>query len=291
MTESSEAAAIVRTDQRMSAAETHRLDCGNVAIFSERCPGKESANEDGAAVLRVDPSAVVLAVADGMGGGAAGEVASALSLQALAEALAAPGSIAADGSLRPAILNGMELANQRVLDLGVGAATTLAVLEIQNRTARPYHVGDSLILIVSNRGKIKWQNVAHSPVGYGVEAGLLDAFEAMQHEDRHLVSNMVGATDMRIEIGAPIELAQRDSLLVASDGLSDNLHTEEIVERIRKGPLAGAANELARAATQRMFDRDSDLPSKPDDLTFVLYRLPRRPEQGAERRRSDKGGV
>jgi serine/threonine protein phosphatase PrpC len=115
-------------------------------------------------------------------------------------------------------------------------------------------------------------------VGYAVEAGLLDEAEAMHHEDRHLVSNMLGSPDMRIDVGSTIELADRDTLILASDGLFDNLHIEEIVQRIRKGPLGKVAAELVDDCRRRMEGVDAQQPCKPDDLTFVAFRLkpPRR---------------
>jgi serine/threonine protein phosphatase PrpC len=154
----------------------------------------------------------------------------------------------------------------------VGAATTLAVAEIQGDRMRPYHVGDSLILLVGQRGKLKLESVSHSPVGFAVEAGVLDRREALHHEDRHLVSNILGAPDMRIEIGSERALAARDTLLLASDGLSDNLHVREIAERIRRGPVGEAAEALAATARRRMFDPREDEPSKPDDLTLLVFR-------------------
>ena len=115
-----------------------------------------------------------------------------------------------------------------------GAASTLAIVEVQDGTARPYHVGDSAILITGQRGRVKVQTVPHSPVGYAVESGMLDAAEAMHHEERHVVSNVVGSDDMRIEIGSALSLSPRDTILLASDGLSDNLLAEEIIDFARK---------------------------------------------------------
>lgn len=59
-----------------------------------------------------------------------------------------------------------------MLAVGIGAATTLAVVKLSGRTIRPYHVGDPMILLTGQRGRIKHQNIAHSPVGYAVEAGM-----------------------------------------------------------------------------------------------------------------------
>ena len=97
--------------------------------------------------------------------------------------------------------------------------------------------------------------------------------EAMNHEDRHLVLNAVGSPDMRIEMGAHIDLAPLDTVLVASDGLFDNLRTEEIVECIRKGPLVEGVAKLAADAHERMTQPKANAPSKPDDLTVIAFRM------------------
>lgn len=244
---------------------------GCSAVYSSRSPGKSSPNEDAAAVIPISTSECVLAVADGLGGARAGNLASSRAVEALRRALAQ--TIENGTELRDAILNGFEDANGAVQALGLGAATTLAVVEIRENIVRSYHVGDSMILVVGLRGKIKLQSVPHSPVGYGVESGFLDAKEAMYHEERHIVSNVVGAPDMRIEVGPTLELAPKDTLLIASDGLWDNLHVEEIVEMIRKGSLRRVVSSVADRCDQRMRSGVEDTPSKPDDLTFILFRL------------------
>lgn len=256
--------------QDMTRGELCSLAQGTAAVFSARCPEKQTANEDAAALIPFDSTSGVLAVADGLGGAPAGEQASRLALEKIAESVE---KARHDGiELRDAILDGIENANAAVAALANGSATTLAAVEIQNRSIRPYHVGDSVILLVGQRGKIKLQTISHSPVGYAVEAGFLGEEEALHHEDRHVVSNFIGAPDMRIEIGPTVQMAARDSLLVASDGLLDNLHVDEVVERIRKGPLQKVAGTVARDSIHRMADATPEHPSKPDDLTFIVYR-------------------
>ena len=243
---------------------------GNAAVLSRPAPHRESANEDAVAIIAINHHAAVLVVADGLGGLPAGEQASTLAVDKLIESLhSAPQD---ETSFRGAILNGIEAASQAIAELGVGAATTLVVAEIQGHTVRPYHVGDSALLIVGQRGRIKRQTVAHSPVGYALEAGLLDESEAMYHAERHVVSNVLGMADMRVEVGSTVQLAPHDTLLLASDGLLDNLHTEEIVERIRKGPLARVIDDLAEECSRRMAFPESDRPCKPDDLSFIAFR-------------------
>ena len=248
---------------------------GSVAIFTTRSPQKETPNEDVAALWPIGQTSGVLAVADGLGGHAGGERASRLATEAIQKSLQAASPPAADGEpvdLRAAILNGIEAANQTVRDLGTGAATTMALVEIQDRTIRPYHVGDSAILVTGQRGKVKLQTIPHSPIGYAVEAGLMKEEEAIHHEARHVISNVIGSDQMRIEIGPPIEMAPRDTLIIASDGLFDNLLPDEIVEAVRSGPLEEAIGGLIETAQQRMAAQEGTAPCKPDDLTVIAYR-------------------
>lgn len=257
-------------DGEMEDVAVHAIACGEVALFSCRSPGRDGPNEDCAAVLPFADGAYVLAVADGLGGGRAGARASSLAIDALEAALAE--ARGAHLPLRSALLDGIERANQAIRALGVGAYTTLSAVEVADGAVRPYHVGDSLILLIGQRGKLKLQTVAHSPVGFAVESGMLDEGEAMHHEERHLVSNVLGVPDMRIEVGSQQPIAARDTLLLASDGLSDNLRTEEIVALLRAGSLDAACARLAEVARARMFAPGDGEPSKPDDLTFVVFR-------------------
>lgn len=244
---------------------------GSAALFSMRCPGKETPNEDAVAIIPTGVDSGVLAVADGLGGAPAGKQASYLAIQCLVRAV--DEAVRVGVEIRAGILNGFESANEDVLALALGAATTLTVVEFDGELVRHYHVGDSIVLLTGQRGKIKMQSIPHSPVGYGVEAGLLDETDAMHHEDRHVISNVIGSADMRIEVGSAIKIARRDTLLLASDGLSDNLHISEIVECVRKGPLAAVTTGLARQARERMECEGDGEPSKPDDLTFAIFRL------------------
>jgi serine/threonine protein phosphatase PrpC len=243
---------------------------GQVAVFSRRAPGKESLNEDAAALIEVSEQSAVIVVADGCGGMSCGDTASRIAIQSLCQSV--KDTSISDAGLRAAILDGIEHANQKVRDLRTGAATTLAAVELNGTLMRAFHVGDSQVLLVGNRGKVKLQTRSHSPVGYAVEAGVISEEEAIVHEDRHIVSNVVGTQDTHIEIGPRRKLSPRDTLLIASDGLFDNLHMEEIVELIRKGPLSAASRYLAQCVYRRMEGSDEEHPCKPDDLTFVMFR-------------------
>jgi PPM family protein phosphatase len=244
--------------------------CGvEVAVYSQRSPIKQTPNEDAAVVIPVGPESAVFAVADGVGGCRGGEQASNLALKTLAETIQ---ELCTDPSLmRVCILDAIEKANREILALNIGAATTIAVIEYHAGTMRPYHVGDSMILTTGLRGRVRYQSVCHSPVGFAVESGMLADEEAMLHEDRHMVSNVVGDATMRIEIGPTLTLAQRDTTVVASDGLFDNLSVQQVVDILRKGRLDVSTRIACHLARERM-TQSTVMPFKADDLTLLAFR-------------------
>lgn len=263
----------IYTGVTLDAPVIKNLNTGNAAIFLRQAPYKqdnnEEINQDAVAVIPVGENAVVLVVADGMGGAPAGDVAARLAIESLEKNL----KNASVDLLRDAILDGIEKANKAILKLENGAATTLAIVEISDNRMRSYHVGDSGIIVTGQRGRLRLQTTAHSPTGYAVEAGYIDEAEALAHTERNIVSNIVGSRDLRIEIGPPLRLAPRDTVVVASDGLFDNMLTEEIIEQVRCGDLEQTASTLAGICAERMQGNTSGVVSgHPDDLSFIIYR-------------------
>ena len=247
---------------------------GTMVAFTCRAPDKESDNEDSVAAIPYGPDAVVLVVADGAGGLPAGRRASQTAVRSLEASLNV--AMSETMLLRTAILNGIDAANAAVLELGNGSATTLTVVTIEGQIARSYQIGDSEAIVIGQRGRIRAQTMAHSPTGFAVEAGMLDQRAALHHEERHLVSNFIGTADMRIDMGAGIKLNPRDTVLLASDGLTDNVHVHEITELVRKGPMTDAVNSMVALARRRMTVETIHQPSKPDDLSVILFRKPYR---------------
>ena len=73
-------------------------------------------------------------------------------------------------------------------------------------------------------------------------------------------------------MGAGVELRPRDTVLVASDGLTDNVHIDETIDRVRAGKLAESAASVVDLATRRMTVAKDGQPCKPDDLSLILFR-------------------
>lgn len=244
---------------------------GSVVGCSYRCPGKESNNEDAAALIQLSPTHGVLAVADGIGGQNAGDRAAKSTIQSIIEHCQ---NAPAGSRLRMHLLDAIESANREILKWGIGAGATLVVAEYRDGSLRIIHVGDASAVVCSNRGRLKFLAVGHAPVAMAVEIGVLNEEEALLHEDRNIISNCVGSTKMKIEIGPRLAMAARDTLVMASDGLFDNLTSEEIVQIIRAGHFESQVDLLIEESRSRMINAD-EYTGKPDDLTILSFRQTR----------------
>ena len=244
---------------------------GIILMYSNRALNKDTANEDALAIIPINESTLVLAIADGLGGMPAGEQASRMVIQRLVKSLAAMEH--KDTSVREVLLNSIEQANEEILEMKNGAASTLVVAEVSGTSLRTYHAGDSMIMLMGNRGVIKYSAIPHSPTGYALESGIINESEAMLHEERHLISNYIGSQDMRLEMGPSIRISPRDTLLLASDGISDNLYDNEIVELCRKGPILDCSRNLIAECNKFMTHLSTDRICHPDDLSFIMFRL------------------
>ncbi|MEM9455835.1 MAG: PP2C family protein-serine/threonine phosphatase [Myxococcota bacterium] len=231
----------------------------------ERDP--EAEGQDAAAMIPT-PSGLVLAVADGVGGVRGGAQASGLAVRTLHESLIAASELGA----REAIMDTFDQTDATAQASPSIGSTTLLVVEVNEGVLRTYNTGDSEAVLVGGRGKIKLRTVAHSPVGYQVAAGILDDVSALHHELRHYITNVVGSGEMRIDVGPRVTMAARDTLVMGSDGLFDNVSVEELAAVVNQGPLLTATESLIELVRRRMEMPAIDEPSKPDDLSLVLYR-------------------
>lgn len=255
-----------RIDPSMEAAASEQLPFGEVAFFSSPSPDHPDQNEDAAVVVARGVWGV-LTVSDGAGGTSGGAQAASMTVKILQQALL---KIEEVQDVRPAVLDAIESAGVAIRQTVPRALATIAAVIVDGMTPRPITVGDSICAVIGGRGKLKYRSIAHGPTGFAEEAGLLEAGEAMEHEERHLVSNMLGLDGMRIELGVPLELAVRDTVLVASDALFDNVRLDEITGLARARPLVRAVDGLAALARDRMSGNGPH--SHADDLTIVAFR-------------------
>lgn len=263
-----EGEADLAADLDLTEPRLFELPGGQAALITHGAPLPERVNEDAAAVVAIADGISVFAVADGAGGMPAGGTASRLALEVLLERV----KRANPDELRSAILDGIEAANREVLALRNGSATTLVIATVEKGLIRTYHAGDSVALLAGQRGKLKHLTVSHSPTGYAYESGLLDELQAADHPERHLVNNLIGTSDFRIEIGPEIPLAPRDTLLLSSDGLLDNLLLEEVLGIACTGPIPASTLELFQRCRAHMGQPEGSPTPHPDDLSLILFR-------------------
>ncbi len=235
-----------------------------LASGPERPPGR--AGEDAAAVLDCGPDALLLVVADGMGGQRGGARASQIAVNVMAQRLV-------EGAAAPAnVVDAFDEAQVKTRASRGAGATTLVVTLITPEGVRMFNVGDSEAILLTPRGKVKVRTTVQSPVGYLVAAGAMAPDEALLHEYRHLLSSAVGIDAMRLEVCPRVAFGANDTLILGSDGLFDNVFEPELLAIMRgKDGLDVAADDLATLVANRM-QRGGGLPCKPDDMSFALFR-------------------
>ncbi len=77
---------------------------------------------------------------------------------------------------------------------------------------------------------------------------------------------------MHVGMSSRLALRPRDTVVLASDGLFDNLYTDEIIEMLRRGKLSRTVHAVARECQRRMMQPNVGQPSKADDLSMVAFR-------------------
>jgi len=239
---------------------------------------KREHNEDSFTVV---PEDSLFVVADGMGGHAAGEVASRIAVTAIADFIAStrkdaeitwpyeydPNLSVASNRLKTAI----RLANQKIIDTIAqrrdleGMGTTLVSILVSEEVACVAHVGDSRTYLLRD-GTLSQITGDHSWVNEQVKLGFLTKEDAVRHPFRNVVTRALGSKeDVQVDlIEKPLQAG--DTLLLCSDGLNTMVDDDSI-----RGLIQAAGADLERAARDliaRANERGGE-----DNVTVVLIRV------------------
>jgi protein phosphatase len=243
-----------------------------------------SNNEDSFAY---DLDAGIFVVCDGMGGRAAGEVASSLAVESVIEHFRGTTvrsgigtGYGADGNSESsdALTNAIEMANKRICQTaasnpaqaGMGS-TIVAALLTGNRISIA-HVGDSRIYLVRDR-EIKQLTIDHSLVMEEVRVGLMSLEEAHRSEMQNIILRALGAKETVQSDIAEIEVAPKDILLLTTDGLVRHVEDEQIRHVIEEAPtLEQACDALIQCA------KDA---GGSDNITCLLIKIVKDGEQAS----------
>lgn len=213
-----------------------------VGLATDRGAAREN-NEDACAA-----GERFLAVADGMGGHQAGEVAAALALASVQQPL--PPELPVQEAVRQLFARAQrtiqEEARRRADRAGMG--TTLTAAWLVDGRAVIGHVGDSRAYLV-RRGQVRQLTEDHSVVAELVRNGGLSAQEALQHPHRHVLTRSLGGPgEVEVDV-VEVALEPGDRLVLCTDGVSSVLSEAELARVVGSAESAeAAARALVRLA-------------------------------------------
>jgi len=223
----------------------------------------------------------IFVVCDGMGGQAAGEVASKMGVDILLDYFRELGSagnghggVGQPASGAQSLASAIQLANRTIFDAGKdqngqGAmGSTIVAALLRGNSLSIAHVGDSRIYLIRH-GDIQQLTQDHSLVMEQVRRGYITLEQAQKSELQNIILRALGSEE---SVEADIEdllTLPGDLLLMTSDGLTRHLKDDEILTIVRQShDLETACNELVETAKQRGGD---------DNITCLLVRVEDRP--------------
>ena len=219
----------------------------------------------------------IFVVCDGMGGQAAGEVASKMGVDILLDYFRKLGLPAKDtaastqaASGAKSLASAIQIANRTIFQAGQeqnghgGMGSTIVAALVRGNSLAIGHVGDSRIYLI-RQGTIQQLTQDHSLVMEQVRRGYITLEQAQKSEMQNIILRALGSEE---SVEADVEelvTLPGDLLLMTSDGLTRHVNDEEILATVRESPdLEQVCNELVETAKQRGGD---------DNITCLLVRM------------------
>ena len=205
------------------------------------------------------------AVADGMGGHDAGDVASAMVVDGLKHL---PIVYGLDEMVEAAIQS-LNAANRQLIDLARSGdhsrtiGTTVVGLAIADGNFRCFWVGDSRAYRIRS-GQIRRLSRDHSLVQDLVDAGMLNSEEAEKHESANVITRAVGVSEELVVDSSTGEAASGDIFLLASDGLTRLVDDDELLEELTSASPDVAADKLIELVLAR---------GAPDNVSLIITKV------------------
>jgi PPM family protein phosphatase len=212
----------------------------------------------------IDPEKNVFVVCDGMGGAAAGEVASQLAVEGFLAAFANNG----DGDLAGMLQNAVRQANESIRNAKQShpewqsMGCTLVAAWVQDRVALVANVGDSRAYLIA-AGHILQITRDHSLVAFEVEQGLITPEEAETSPHQSVITRALGMEPPPDADLFSLELEYGQSLLLTTDGLTRHVPEDTIRQMVETNSPQDAASGLVKLAR---------LAGGSDNITCVVVR-------------------
>lgn len=208
--------------------------------------------------------ALLLVLADGMGGHLHGELAANQAIETFIDAFSAAGQSRVSDPLH-FISDTMRLAHEHIMkfphekDRSFPGTTCVAAL-IQDGQLYWGHAGDSRLYLLRD-GKVLARTHDHSVVSQWLEWGMISAEEARIHPQRNQITNCLGGVEdmFYMEPGGPVELNSGDVLLLGSDGLWSPFTDEELAGAFGASPVDEVLDGLVARALERERGRSDNV--------------------------------
>jgi len=210
----------------------------------------------------------LFAVADGVGGAQAGDVASQMAMEILGEAFV---NLQAGGDAEEMMKIAIERANSAIYQMSSDLpqlstmATTIVALQLSGNIATIGHVGDSRLYRLDAKGSLYRETQDHSVVEEEVRAGRMTAAQAANHPSRNVISRALGAENT-VEVDMKtIMFDSNTAFLLCSDGITRHINDFEIRELLlsNASPL-----DICQKMKEICYSRGAE-----DNLTAVIIKI------------------
>lgn len=236
----------------------------SAAVSDRGLSDKRPVNEDSYVSL---DQANLYAVADGVGGAQAGDVASQMAVEILGEAFAHYGdTVDPEEIMKVAIERANEAIFQMASELPQlsSMATTIAAIHLSTNIATIAHVGDSRVYRLDPQGHLHRETDDHSMVEEEVRAGRMTPEQALTHPSRNIISRAVGAAET-VEVDIKTILIDPGSVfLLCSDGITRHLSDNELEHLLATGM---SPEMLCQQMKDLCYERGAE-----DNLTAVIVK-------------------
>ncbi|MBC7900958.1 MAG: serine/threonine-protein phosphatase [Saprospiraceae bacterium] len=238
----------------------------SAAVSDRGLSEKRPQNEDSFAELKDHG---FFAVADGVGGAQAGDIASQMAIEILSEAFV---NLSPDSDPEETMKIAIERANSAIFQMShdlpqlSSMATTVVALHAVNDIATIGHVGDSRLYRVDASGQLFRETRDHSVVEEEVRAGRVTPEQALTHPSRNVISRALGAEDA-VEVDLKMQIVHPGTtFLLCSDGITRHIEDWEIAALLDSNQ---APAQLCQQMKEICYSRGAE-----DNLTAVIVRFP-----------------
>jgi protein phosphatase len=242
----------------------HSVQVESAAVSDRGLSDKRPQNEDSYLEL---PERGIFAVADGVGGAQAGDVASQMAVEILGEAF----SNRVNGDAEDVMKIALERANSAIFQMAsdlpqlASMATTIVAVHLSGDVATIGHVGDSRLYRFDAKGNVFRETNDHSVVEEEVRAGRMSPEEAAHHPSKNIISRALGA-EGTVEIDLKTILAGAGTtFLLCSDGITRHIEDPELREIFASH---GRPDDICRQLKDLCYSRGAE-----DNLTAVVVRV------------------